>query len=145
MRRILLYLPFLLLLMLVPATAAWAAENPPAQPGRFPIPPDQLWAIIAGAVVALPTYTINKFFPYTDEKIKGIVHLVTAAIAGGITQAIVAGNVGFNDDTLQFVIAAVVGVIGIQSFWKKSGIGIAFGQGQNKPDQTPGPLQVPPA
>lgn len=130
MRRILLFLTPLILLIF---PAAALADPVPVEPHSFAFPPSQIWALLAGALVALPTYLINKFGPHTSNRAKSIVHLITATIAGAITQAVAAGHVGFNSTTLQFIAAAVFASAASHSFWERSEWGPLFGQGQNAP------------
>lgn len=143
--RSLILASVLLFAMLLAPYAAFADIGnvaDPKPPFQFVLPTAQLWALIAGAIITLPTYLINKYAPWVSDAAKGVVHWVTAAIAGGITQAITAGGVGLNQTTLQFVVTAIVAAIAIQPWWKKTGIGLLFGQGQNRPGQTPGSLQI---
>lgn len=122
----------LLALLLVPGVALADVAPPPAPTQVFPT--DQVWVLIAGALAPLAAYVINYVGPHTDEKVKGIIQGVVAAIAGGIMQAVTAGHVGFNNVTLQFVITAVFAAAAAHSgFYKVSGINVALGGGRNKP------------
>lgn len=122
---------FLALFMIFPA-AALAADGSSASP------PDQIWALVAGALVPLATYVINKWAPWTKEPVKVMVMLIVSAIAGGLTQAITEGNVGFNRTTLGFVLAALIGSIGAHNgLWRPGQISIALGGGQNAAPKAP--------
>lgn len=127
---------FLALFMIFPAAAL--AEAVPHPSPTLVLPTDQLWAFAAGSVIPLMTYAINKWAPYTSEKIKGIMQVLAAAIAGGLTQAITAGGVGFNSITLQFILTAVVAALGAhKALWLPSGISRLFGGGQNAAPKAP--------
>lgn len=127
---------FTTLFLLWPALALADSAPPPAP--TLVLPTDQLWAFAAGSIVPLVTYAINKWAPYTSEKIKGLVQVVVAAIAGGLVQAITAGGVGFNSTTLQFIITAVVAALGAhKALWLPSGISWLFGGGQNAKPKAP--------
>lgn len=133
---------FLSLFMIFPAAALADATPPPAP--TLVLPTDQLWAFAAGSVIPLLTYAINKWAPYSSEKIKGLVQVLAAAIAGGLTQAITTGGVGFNSVTLQFILTAVVAALGAhKALWLPSGISHFFGGGQNK--TAPKPPKIPAA
>jgi hypothetical protein len=117
-------------LLFMPALVM-AADGPPPQ-HTLALPTDQLWTLLAGALVPLATYALNHAGPQVTEPLKAIVHVLVAAIAGGITQAIVAGNVGFNNITLQYVITAVVAALAAHRLlWLPSGISTRLGGGTN--------------
>lgn len=123
-RRVLaLSLLAILALLSLAVGIASAADSVPAQPHTFAFPIDQTWAIFAGAIAPLLTYVVNRVIPTASEEIKSFIFLIGAAVAGGITQAITAGNVGFNDDTLQFVLFSIVGAIGAHTgFWTRNNV-----------------------
>jgi len=136
----------LLALLLLPALAL-AQEAGTIDPKPSPtlvLPTDQLWVYLAASLVTLPTYLFNHYGPVVSEPVKGLVLMVTAGVAGGITQAVTAGGVGFNHTTLQFIVTAVVGAFLTHKFvWQTTGISSKLGAGTNKPGQpNPGP---PPA
>jgi hypothetical protein len=111
--------------------AAFAADGPPPQ-HTLALPTDQLWTLLAGGLVPLATYAVNHAGPWCTEQMKAIVHVVAAAIAGGVAQAIVAGGVGLNTITLQYVITAVVAALAAHKLlWLPSGISTRLGGGSN--------------
>jgi hypothetical protein len=120
-----------LLLLLVPATAL-GVDSPPPQP-TLALPTDQVWTLIAGVLSPVVAYALNFAGPWASEKLKALVQVGAAAIAGGLTQAIVAGGVGFNGKTLQFVITAIFAALTAhKTLWQPSGISTALGGGRNK-------------
>ncbi len=129
------YLPLYLFLavagcLLFPAFALGAVDPPPSP--TLALPTDQLWAFAAGNLAILVAYILNHAGPWLSEEAKGIVAVITTAIAGAITQAITAGDVGFNGTTLQFAVTAVVGgLMAHKWFWQPSNIGARFGAGSN--------------
>ncbi len=101
--------------------AAFAAD--PDVSGQFVFPSLQVWTIVAGSLVTVVTYVINRVAPWVGQGTKAFVLVITAAIAAGLTQSIDGGTVGFNDQTLQLVVTAVVAAFGSHLLvWKPSGI-----------------------
>lgn len=93
----------------------------------LPLPTDLLWSMLAGFLAPLAGYVINKYGSQTKESVKLVVQTVVAAVAGGITQAIVVGGVGFNDTTFQYILFSVfVAGLGHQ-WWKAGGINVKLG------------------
>lgn len=134
-------LPLVFALMLVglfcfgitEAFAQDAGTVDPKPDDELLLPTDQLWAFFAASIVMLPTYAFNRWAPYTDETIKGFVHIVVTAAAAGITQAITAGNVGFNQTTLQFVGLSVIGAFIVhKNLWQVIDLARKAGAGQNR-------------
>lgn len=125
----------LALLLLVPVTALAADTVVPPQ-HALALPTTQVWVIIAGALAPAVSYLINHYAPWVDEKMKAVVFVIVAAVAAGIAQAIDAGNVGFNQETLQLVVTAVIAAFGSHfGFFKASTIGPAiFKAGTNRQD-----------
>lgn len=117
-------------LLLMPAMALAADATPPGS--HLALPTDQVWALLAGALVPAVGYLLNHYAPWCDEKVKAAVQVVVAAIAGGIAQAIAAGDVGLNGATLQFVLTAVAAAFAAHHwFWQPSGISAALKAGTN--------------
>lgn len=109
------------LIVLVLPALALAADPDPAS--TLVLPTVQLWTILAGTLVTAVTYVLNKYAPWVGQGVKAIVLVITAAVAAALTQAIDAGNVGFNDQTLQLVITSVVAAFGSHLLlWKPSGV-----------------------
>lgn len=135
MRRTLLLLltaVFFLALATV-ALAADAGTADPVPPKSLWLPTDQLWAWVAATLVTLPTYLFNHYGPQTRETVKGLVLMVTSAVAAGITQAITAGGVGFNQVTLQFVVTSIFAAFLAHKFvWQTTGIAAVFKAGTNR-------------
>lgn len=124
-----------LVALLVTPAAALADGAPPPQP-TLALPTDQVWTLIAGGLAPLAAYLLNHYLPHTSEKIKAFVHVIVAAVAGGVMEAITAGagTVGFNTITLQFVLSAVVAALSAHKLlWQPSTISTALGAGSNAP------------
>lgn len=120
------------LLVLLLAAPALAADSVPAEPRSFVFPTDQVWALVAGGLAPLVAYVLNHYSPFWfTEPVKGIVQAVAAAVAAGIAQAITAGDVGFNDATLQFVVTGVVGALLAHIGYAKAHINVLLGGGSN--------------
>ncbi len=101
--------------------AAFAAD--PDVSGQFVFPSLQVWTIVAGSLVTVITYVLNKYAPWVGQGTKAFVLVITAAIAAGITQSIDGGTVGFNNQTLQLVVTAVIAAFGSHLLlWRPSGI-----------------------
>ena len=110
-----------LMLTLVLPVVALAAD--PDVSGQFVFPSLQVWTIVAGSLVTVVTYVLNKYAPWTGQGTKALVLVLTSAVAAGITQSIDGGTVGFNNQTLQLVVTAVVAAFGSHLLlWKPAGI-----------------------
>jgi hypothetical protein len=122
-------------LLIVPeiAEAADAGTADPKPPGSFVLPTDQLWAAAAGSVAPLLTYLINTYAPWTAEWLKSFVMALGGAVAAGVTQAITAGDVGFNETTLQFIATgAFAALIFHVNLWTRNGVAQRLGSGENR-------------
>lgn len=120
---------------------ASAYANDPGLQGQFVFPALQVWTIVAGSLVTVVTYVINRWAPWVGQGTKAFVLVIAAAIAAGLTQSIDGGTVGFNDQTLQLVVTAVVAAFGSHLLlWKPSGIQAKLAQ----PEVQPGEPVVPP-
>lgn len=106
--------------LLLPSLAL--AVDPPQH--TLALPTTQIWCIVAGCISPLITYVLNnRLLKNLSEPIKAVIFLVGAAIAGGIAQAINAGNVGFNQSTFQLVATSVLAaIIAHFGFWQPSTI-----------------------
>ena len=121
-----------LVVSLVAPVAALAAD--PSPTGQFVFPALQVWTIVAGSLVTVVTYVLNKYAPWTSQSVKALVLVVASAVAAGLTQAIDGGTVGFNDQTLQLVVTAVIAAFGSHLLlWKPSGIQAKL----TEPESTP--------
>lgn len=120
-------------LTLLMAVQAFAQEPQPNS--TLALSNAQLWAAAAGLIAPALTYVINYTAPWTSEKVKALVMVVGAALAGAITQAINSGDVGFNDATYQIALTSVVAAVGAHfGFWKPSTLSQPLGGGRNKTD-----------
>lgn len=101
-------------------------------PNALVLPTEQVWTLIAGGIVPLVSYVLNYAGPQTSEKVKAFVHVLAAAVAGGLMQAITAGDVGLNTITLQFILTAVIAALTAHKLlWQPSGVSTALGGGRN--------------
>ena len=134
MSRVMKYLTVVIAFALALPTAALAAVDP-VQTGQWSLSTTQLTTLIVGALVPIVTYVLNHIGPWLDEKTKAAVLIVVSAVAGGLWQAIEVGGVGWNDQTLQFVITAIIGALTAHNFfYRPAGINTALGGGSNKQD-----------
>jgi peptidoglycan/LPS O-acetylase OafA/YrhL len=93
----------------------------------------RLWSLLAGVLVPLGGYLLNYLGPQTSEKIKGLLQVVLAAVAGAIVERVDLGSVGFDLVTLEYVITAVVAALGAHKlFWQPSTVSTAMGGGRNR-------------
>lgn len=98
-------------------------------------PTDQVITLVIGGLVPLVTYVLNHYAPWVSEPVKALVLVVVAAVAGGVYQAIEAGQVGFNGTTLQFVFTAVVAALSAHKLlWRPAAISAKLGGGSNRQD-----------
>lgn len=85
-----------------------------------------------GLLVPLVGYVLNHYAPWADEKVKTVVQIVVAAVAGGLYQAAEIGHLGFNATTLHYVVPAIIAAgLAHNWFWKPGGINTALGGGSN--------------
>jgi len=92
----------------------------------------QLWTLIIGALVPLVTYVLNYVGPWADEKIKAFVLVLASAAAGGLYTALESPNFGWNTQTRELVLSAVVAALAAhQWLWKPSTVSTALGGGRN--------------
>lgn len=125
--------------LLVPALAL-AQEASDQVPDPFRL---QLWSLLAGALVPLVAYVLNYVAPWTSEKVKTFVFGVAATIAGALVELVQLGSVGFDEQTLRFVLSAVISALFAHGLlWKPSTVAVSLGGGRNKSDSAPAP---PPA
>lgn len=143
-RMLLFFLGIFAFWGLVAASLGLAADDVTERPSpTLALPADQMWVLLIGTLVPLLTYKINHLGPHTSEQVKGVMHVVVAAVAAGLYEAINGGHVGFDQATLQYVLTAVIAALGAHRFlWSPSGIAASAGAGQNKVGQPPGPTQV---
>lgn len=132
--RLLLILPFYILVS--PSVAL--AEGTPDPRSGLVLDPTQTYTLLIGALVPLVTYLLNHYAPWCDEKVKGIVHVITAAVAGGLYQALSGGELGFNAPTVQILGTSVIAALfAHRILWQPSGISTALGGGQNSTASQP--------
>lgn len=134
-----LYAPFLFILaaLFVSPAMAVADQTPNPRPG-LALDPTQTYVLLIGALTPLVTYLLNHYGPHTDEKVKGIIHVVTAAVAGGLYQALSGGGLGFNATTLQLVGTSVISALFAHKLlYAPSGINTFLGGGRNHDPAAP--------
>lgn len=120
-----------LILFALPAAAF--AQDAPDPSSTLVLPTDQLWTLAVGALVPLVTYGLNYIGPWVSEPVKAFIVVLASAVAGGVTQAITAGDVGFNTVTLQFVLTAVIAALSAHKLlWRPSGVSAKLGGGANR-------------
>lgn len=92
----------------------------------------QLWALLAGTLTPLGAYVLNYLGPWVDEKLKALVQVVLAAIAGAIVALVDRGEVGFDKKTLVYVLSAVIAALFSHGvLWRPSSISTELGGGRN--------------
>lgn len=93
----------------------------------------QLVVMALGFVSPLVGYILNHVGPWVDEKVKGVVQVLVAAVVAGLYTALNTSVFGWNDTTLQLVGSAVFAALMAHHWlWKPSGISTALGAGSNK-------------
>lgn len=119
-------------LIILPDLAS-AAGTAPDPNSTLALPSDQLWTLAIGALVPLVTYVLNHYAPWASEPIKAAVVVLASAVAGGVYQAIEAGQVGFNGTTAQFIITAIIGALAAHKLlWVPSTVAQRLGGGSNR-------------
>lgn len=119
--------------LIAPFVAFAATTDAPAQPVTLALPWVQLAALLVGFIVPLFTYVLNHYAPWVGEPVKAAVLVVVTAVAGALTDAIVGGNFGFDQQTLQVVITAVIGALGAHKWlYVPSTINTLLGGGRNR-------------
>ncbi len=99
------------------------------------LPNLQVYVLAIGTLVPLASYVLNHFAPWADERVKGIVQVVVAAVAAALYQALAAGNLGLNGATLELVLTAIIGALGAHKLlWSPSGISTSLGGGSDAAD-----------
>lgn len=127
MKRMIYTLVWLLAGLAYLAPAALAVDPPQH---ALALANTQVWVIAVGCLVPLVTYVLNHNAPWVSEPVKATVLVIAAAIAGGVTQAINAGSVGFNESTFQLVLSSIVAaLVAHHLLWKPSGIAAKLGGG----------------
>lgn len=76
----------------------------------------QLWVILIGLIVPLGGYVLNRFAPWVDEPVKAFVQVLLASIAGALYTALETSVFGWNADTIQLVLTAVVAALAAHNF-----------------------------
>lgn len=118
----------LLLLLILPAAAlADSAQS------TLALSPGQTWVALLGAVTPLVSYALNKYAPWADERVKGIVHVVLAAVVGALYKLVSTGGLDFSRAaTWQYIGTAVLAaLVAHKIFYAPSGLNVTFGAGQN--------------
>jgi hypothetical protein len=114
----------LLCLLLLPALALAA--------GTTLVPVPQVWVLLLGALTPLVSYVLNHYGAWISEPIKAFVLAAVAAITAALYTAIETSVFGWNNATLQLVLAAIVAAFAAHHLlWKPSGISAKLGAGTN--------------
>lgn len=114
----------LMFLLIVPA-AALAADDGVTPGDDLDL---QLWGIVAGGLSPAVAYLLNRFWSTASEPVKGLIFAVTAAVAGALAELIDLGSIGFDQATLEYVLAAVITAFGAHiGFYKTTGLNVAIG------------------
>lgn len=123
---------FLALLYLVALPGLASAADTPADNPNLALPADQFWTLLIGSLVPLGGYVINYVAPWCDEKVKAIVQVLLAAIAGALYKALDTGDLGLNSETLQLVFSSVIAALfAHRLLWAPSGINLKLGASRN--------------
>jgi uncharacterized membrane protein HdeD (DUF308 family) len=94
----------------------------------------QLWVLLIGSLVPLVTYIVNHVGPQVSEPVKATVVAVAAAAAAALYTAVETSVFGFNNQTLELVLTAVVAAFSAHLLiYKPSGISAKLGGGSNAP------------
>lgn len=118
-----------LLLFVAPTYALADSGAPPAGEVVLGIP---IWPVLTAGIALLVTYLVNHFAFWGSEPAKAIFMLVGAAANGALTQLVDAGTVGFDSNTLKYVLGAVVGALLLHfGVYKPGGVNVALGAGKN--------------
>lgn len=89
---------------------------------------NQLWVLIIGALVPLVTYVLNRVGPWVSETVKAAVLVATSAAAGALYVALAQPNFGWNVQTRELVITAVVAALTAHGFlWKPAKVNTKLG------------------
>lgn len=115
-----------LFLFVSPALAAPdpASAPPPGQTLLSGVP---VWALAVGALVPLVTYVVNRLT--LSEPVAASVLLVATTVAGALTQLVDAGSVGFDANTLKYVLSATgAALLAHHAVWKPGGVNSALGR-----------------
>lgn len=130
MTKFTLFLTGVLLVgLMVPGLALADGETP--IPDSLVFPTEQVWAAAAAALTPAVMYVLNHYAPWTSEPVKGLAQGLAAAAAAGIVQAITAGDVGFNDTTLQFIVTGLAAAVVAHVGYRAANINTALGAGSN--------------
>lgn len=89
---------------------------------------NQLWVLIIGALVPLATYVLNRVGPWVSETVKAAVLVIVAAVAGALYVAIAQPNFGWNVQTRELVLTAVVSALAAHGWlWKPAKVNTKLG------------------
>lgn len=119
--------PLVMLIFLLSSSGAYAdaADAPP--PGSTVALGLPIWSIAVGALVPLVTYVLNRLS--ATEPIATFVLLFTTTVAGALTQLVDAGSVGFDANTLKYVLTAVAAALAAHHMaWKPGAVNVALGK-----------------
>lgn len=97
------------------------------QPPQVLLSDDQLVVLLVGTIVPLGTYLFNRFAPWNNETVKGIVQVVLTAVAGTLYTWWFTDFESFADFLQQAFSAVVAGLFAHNILWKPSGLNLVFG------------------
>ena len=82
---------------------------------------DQVLILLIGSLVPLAGYVLNNKLPWVSESAKAVFQVVLAAAVGALYTALEGPNFGWNADTLNLIVTAVIGALGAHGFVYKPG------------------------
>jgi hypothetical protein len=125
-RLILVLLAVVVALVVVPSVAL--ADASTAERHGLVLDQVQLYSVVIGVFSPIVGYIVNsglvkKVSASIPEPVAAMVHVLIAAVGAAIYQAAVAGHLGFNDETLQVLLSAVVAAFAAHRLiWVPSGV-----------------------
>lgn len=88
----------------------------------------QLWVLLIGSLVPLVTYVLNRVGPWLSETVKAGVLVVVSAAAGAIYTALASPDFGWNVQTRELVLTAVIAALGAHGWlWKPAKVNTKLG------------------
>jgi hypothetical protein len=129
--RLLLLCGLSMMLGLLLAPGAFAAEGIPSPDDELILSSDQFYAVLIGAIVPIGTYVLNnRVLGILSEPVKGAIMAGVAALAGVLYQLLETGGLSLDTETLQMVFFAVVGaVMAHTQFYIRAGWNTKLGAG----------------
>jgi hypothetical protein len=117
--------------LLVNLTASYAmAADGGGTPGREM--ELKLWAAVAGLLVPIGGYALNRVLPTTSEMVKASTHVVLAAVAGAIVELADLGSIGFDVNTLYYLLSAGAAAFASHvALWRPATVNARLGGPEN--------------